>query len=108
MALVPHPIDEHRGTARSTVERGTPEAHLSWLVVAAFFTVLVAPLSLAFSFFGVNTTDVGGGARHSLFSLSEFGWFWGSITAATLVIAVLGFLVLTDRPHRLWQKVFES
>ena len=98
----------HRAEIAAELAQRAQRRRRAWLVVAGFFTVLVAPLSLAFSFFGVNTTDVGtGGREHSLFSLSEFGWFWGPVAGATLVIAILAVLVLIDRPHRLWRWLFE-
>jgi hypothetical protein len=97
----------HRAEIAAELAERAQRRRRAWLIVAAFFTVLVAPLSLAFSYFGVGTTDIAGGDRHSLFSLSEFGWFWGSLAGATLLIAILAFLALTDRPHRLWTKVFD-
>ena len=97
----------HRAEIAAELAERAQRRRRAWLIVAAFFTVLVAPLSLAFSYFGVGTNDIAGGDRHSLFSLSEFGWFWGSLAGATLLIAVLAFLALTDRPHRLWRRVFD-
>ncbi len=97
----------HRADIAAELAERAQRRRRAWLIVAAFFTVLVAPLSLAFSYFGVGTTDIEGGNRHSLFSLSEFGWFWASLAGATLLIAVLAVLALIDRPHRLWRRVFD-
>ena len=97
----------HRAEIAAELAERAQRRRRAWLIVAAFFTVLDRPLSLAFSYFGVGTTDIAGDGSTACSRSRSSAGSGPRSPGATLLVAILAFLALTDRPHRLWRKVFD-
>lgn len=97
-------LKAHQAEVAAALAAQTERRRRAWLVVAGSFTVLIAPLSLAFAYFGVNTRELAGADQHSMFSLDQYGWFWAALAAGTAAVGLVALLALKAWPRRLWRR----